>query len=231
MTRSLLRNSASVYVLDQAIREYVFEQVRSSSIMMRCAEGDRAEIKKLFEGLWPFVNGFWGFIEKQVPSPLRLSKFYRYNPIRTSAIVKQLRSMSKEEGDHAELWRSGYADLFDQGIPPVSRPSLVEPLMELGERPASMAEFFSFLAGTEFVAEEVSKYFLESKPFSKLFSACTWKWGDAHLEWHYPSHLHIDIDLALIASGGDHFLVEQAIRKTVDAFYQSNQNIFEQKTN
>jgi hypothetical protein len=59
------------------------------------------------------------------------------------------------------------------------------------------------LAGTELVAEELSRFLVGSPAFTRLFSRQRWVWGEVHLAPHGdgPSHLDIDIDLARAYGG------------------------------
>ncbi|HTV90453.1 MAG TPA: hypothetical protein VME41_15660 [Stellaceae bacterium] len=60
-----------------------------------------------------------------------------------------------------------------------------------------LAGFFGTLAGTELIAEELSRYLVESRRFTDLFSRRRWMWGEVHLlADDGPSHLDIDLDLA-----------------------------------
>jgi hypothetical protein len=54
------------------------------------------------------------------------------------------------------------------------------------------------LAGTEFIAEELSHFLIESEDFINLFSRRRWVWGEVHVASHDrgPSHLDLDLDLA-----------------------------------
>jgi hypothetical protein len=58
--------------------------------------------------------------------------------------------------------------------------------------------FFSVLAGTEFVAEELASFLLSSPDFIRQSSRHRWVWGEVHTSHDHdgPSHLEIDLDLA-----------------------------------
>jgi hypothetical protein len=104
--------------------------------------------------------------------------------------------MKTEEGSHAAHWRKdaeclGVRDLGDDCL------SEVQALIDCAYS-NHLPSFFSMLAGTEFIAEELARLLTESEDFTNLFSRRRWIWGEVHLAPHEdgPSHLEIDLDLA-----------------------------------
>jgi hypothetical protein len=85
----------------------------------------------------------------------------------------------------------------------------------------NMPSFFATLAGTEFIAEELSRFLNSSPAYTGLFTRKRWIWGEVHLAPHEdgPSHLDIDLDLArAYATINDAGQIERAVRQTISLF-------------
>lgn len=183
--------------------------VQSSSLIRRGATGDKGAVTALHVGFWPFVREFEIAIDKhRLPrAPLRTkfgaaSEEGRVNLV-FAGLAAAVATMKKEEGSHAAHWRK---DAEGIGLMTLGG-SLVPGVRELID--ASYTEnlpyFFSVLAGTEFIAEELSAFLTRQPAFTNLFSRKRWVWGDVHLIPHDdgPSHLEIDLDLARAYSDND----------------------------
>jgi len=58
-------------------------------------------------------------------------------------------------------------------------------------------EFFCWLTGTEYIAEELAAYLCHAPAFLETFPDRRWRWGEVHAMDHDGiSHLEIDEDLA-----------------------------------
>lgn len=187
-------------ILDRgALREFMRAQVRGAPLLRACAEGDTAAVAALLSGFWPFVDAFEKAIDRQVAGlPIR-PLVERFGRERTHAYFDMaraaVREMREEEGSHSLLWQEGAR---------ARRVDLAEyQLVDGVERLVAHATtrdpvaFFCWLAGTEYIAEEMAAYLCESPRFLALFPEGRWTWGEAHTEVHDgPSHLEIDEDLA-----------------------------------
>jgi hypothetical protein len=88
--------------------------------------------------------------------------------------------------------------------------------------------FFATLAGTEFIAEELSSFLAGSFRFTDLFTRKRWIWGEVHLapHDHGPSHLEIDLDLArAYAASIDPIEIEEMILDTVALFGRAAEQV------
>ena len=89
-----------------------------------------------------------------------------------------------------------------------------------------LPRFFAVLAGTEFIAEELSAFLVGKRPFLDLFSRRRWVWGEVHVAPHEdgPSHLEIDLDLARAYSPDDSSAkasVQSMVVETMELFAQA----------
>ncbi len=138
-----------------------------------------------------------------------------------SALAHAVREMKEEEGSHAahwikDAWHLGLTDLGSSTLPAVK--TLNDAALTLDD-----VEFFATLAGSEFVAEELSAYLVAAKPYTELFDRQRWVWGEIHLapHDHGPSHLEIDLDLARAFSSSDAEAkprVEGLVRRVIHLF-------------
>ena len=182
-----------------ALRVHAREEVFGSPLIRACAAGDEPAIRALLEGFWPFVQGFEQAIDMQVRRlPLRplIARFGQARIKRFFADARAvLREMKEEEGSHAALWLEGAAGI---GLD-LARVEPVEGVQELlrNADTADPVEFFCWLAGTEYIAEELAAYLCHAPAFLEIFPNRRWKWGEVHAAEHdYLSHLEIDEDLA-----------------------------------
>lgn len=183
-----------------ALRIHAREEIYGSSLIRDCACGDLNSIKALLLGFWPFVQAFEQAIDERVGRLPTRPLVQRFGQDRVRVFFnearKAVREMKEEEGSHAILWRRAAeelgVDLNEQHtIPGIT--TLLESACSDDE-----VEFFCWLAGTEYIAEELSAYLCNSPAFNKSFPSGKWVWGLAHLMHDHegPSHLEIDEDLA-----------------------------------
>lgn len=179
--------------------------VESSSLMRRAARGEKDAAVALHVGFWPFVREFEVAIDKRryPPAPLR-RKFRRERVHRVFAdLAAAVKTMEMKEGSHAAHWRKdaeciGLATLDGPIVPGIR--TLID-----ASYSKDLPCFFSMLAGTEFVAKEISAFLTKRPVYTNLFSRKRWAWGDVHLIPHDdgPSRLEIDLDLARAYSADD----------------------------
>jgi hypothetical protein len=198
-----------------ALRAHAREGLLGSPLIRACAAGDGLAIRALLKGFWPFVQAFERSIDVQVKKlPLR-PLIARFGQARIRRFLAEARSalseMRDEEGSHAALWLDGATRIgLDLGwVEPVKG---VQTLLDSAETPDPM-EFFCWLAGTEYVAEELAAYLCRAPAFLENFPDRRWRWGEAHAMAHDGvSHLEIDEDLArAYHPGSDPVLVEVAL--------------------
>lgn len=187
-------------VVDRAaLRADARDEVRFSPLIRACAAGDEPAAVALLQGFWPFVTAFEKAIDAQVKRlPLRpLMQRFGHTRIRRffAEARAAVREMKDEEGSHAALWRQG-ARQFGIRLSSDDRVPGVDALLENAETDDPV-EFFCWLAGTEYIAEELGAFLCGSPRFVSLFPDGRWTWGEAHIAEHDgPSHLEIDEDLA-----------------------------------
>lgn len=182
-----------------ALRARARQEVVGAPLLRACAAGDKHAVAALLQGAWPFVHAFENIIDLQVKRlPIR-PLIARFGQARIKRFFAQargaVREMKEEEGSHARLWQASAArigvDLSH--MEPVDG---VRTLLDCAEA-TDPVEFFCWLAGTEYIAEELAKYLCESPAFLAVFPDRRWVWGEAHLMQHEgASHLEIDEDLA-----------------------------------
>lgn len=184
-----------------ALRVHAREEVFGSLLIRACAAGGEPAIRALLQGFWPFVQGFERAIDIQVKKlPLRplIARFGQARIKRFFADARAaLREMRDEEGSHAALWLQGAAGI---GLDLTrDEPVEVEGVRELlsnADTPDPV-EFFCWLAGTEYIAEELAAYLCHAPAFLEAFPDHRWEWGEVHaMEHDGVSHLEIDEDLA-----------------------------------
>jgi len=184
-----------------ALRAVAREEVRNNQLIRAAAEGNLDAARVLHIGFWPFVVAFEGIIDTRPIQRQPLQK--RFGDEVTMAILrfarKEVEVMKEEEGSHAIAWRG---DSFRLGITQaeLDKAPYVPEVVRLIEMPQerNLDWFFCVLAGTEFIAEELSRYLVDSLPFTQLIRGGHWRWGEIHLADHHegPSHLELDLDLA-----------------------------------
>lgn len=182
-----------------ALRRQARDEVMNSSLIRECAEGNRSAAIALLEGFWPFVDAFEKAIDRQVSRlPIKpLIERFGQERVRTffSEARAAVKEMHEEEGSHAKLWQQSAVQIgasLDSSAVCIG----VENLLKNAKN-SDPVQFFCWLAGTEYIAEELSAYLCRQEGFLNLFPERRWVWGDAHIEQHEgPSHLEIDEDLA-----------------------------------
>jgi hypothetical protein len=182
-----------------ALRTEARHWVETSTLLQACAAGHLESIQAMLAKVWPYVEGFEKAIDQQVARlPLkRLVSHFGQQRIREFFREARLavREMKEEEGAHAELWRQSAEQLHVvlDGSEPVDG---VKHLLKSAWN-NDPVQFFCWLAGTEYIAEELAAYLCGSPAFLTHFPGNRWIWADAHLAEHDgASHLEIDEDLA-----------------------------------
>jgi hypothetical protein len=180
------------------LRAAAREEVETSPLIRRASQGDRSAATALHRGFWPFVSEFEIAIDQHTLPRLPLRERFGSATANSTflALVSEVRKMKEEEGSHAAHWRKD-AELL--GIDRLKSPLLPSIKELVGEAYSEdHTRFFSVLAGTEFIAEELSAFLVSSVSFTELFERKRWVWGEVHLIPHDdgPSHLEIDLDLA-----------------------------------
>lgn len=204
-----------------SLRLQTAQVVRRSNLICRAHNGEYEAAVALKIGFWPFVSEFEHAIDQQSLPRLPLINRFGERHVRQVfvRIARAVRDMKQEEGSHAAHWRK---DAQSLGINDLSGPCVLS-LGALIERSYSknLPAFFATLAGTEFIAEELSSFLAESRRFTDLFNRKRWMWGEVHLATHDngPSHLEIDLDLArAYAASSDTTDIEEMVLDTVALF-------------
>jgi hypothetical protein len=204
-----------------ALRWGAAETVRQLSLIRHTAEGDLAAAVGLKVGFWPFVREFELAIDRQsLPRQPLVDKFGEQRVRRVfGGIARAVRDMKQEEGSHAAHWMQ---DARCLGINDFADPCIagVRALIARAYT-KDLSGFFSMLAGTELMAEELARYLVSSKSFTDLFTRRRWVWGEVHLigAEHGPSHLDIDLDLArAYQASGRAADIEAMVRDTFALF-------------
>jgi hypothetical protein len=194
----LFHDDDDVVLGTASLREIAARGVRACPLMQKAWRGDRDAIAAMHIGYWPFVHEFERAIDlKMLPrAPLRERFGSDIFNAKFLALAREVREMKREEGSHAAHW---VKDAHHFGIETLEGPAVpaVEALVARSHV-ESLPEFFSFLAATELVAEEVSAFLLTSAAFVEQSTRKRWVWGIVHTAPHGdgPSHLEIDLDLA-----------------------------------
>jgi hypothetical protein len=133
-------------------------------------------------------------------------------------MARSVREMKSEEGSHAAHWRKdaeclGIRELGNDCVPAVQ--ALIDSAYT-----KNLPRFFATLAGTEFIAEELARFLVDSEDFTNLFTRRRWVWGEVHLAPHDgPSHLEIDLDLARAYDNGTSpAAIERMVLETMSLF-------------
>jgi hypothetical protein len=180
------------------LRQSAADLVRGLSLIRRAREGDKAAAIGLKIGFWPFVREFERAIDQQALPREPLARKFG-DPVMRRVFIwmaRAVREMKSEEGSHAAHWRKdaeglGIIELGNHRVPGVQ--ALIDRAYT-----QDLPSFFALLAGTEFIAEELSRFLIDAEDFSNLFTRKRWVWGEVHMAPHdrQPSHLEIDLDLA-----------------------------------
>jgi hypothetical protein len=199
MDTSLFYADSSQLLGSADLRTAARDEVESSSLIRRAHQGDMDAARALHVGFWPFVREFELAIDHQQLKRHPLQR--KFGIQKTSeafhALAEAVREMKKEEGSHAAHWRK---DALCLGLKSLDGPDV----SGVGELVATaytkdLPRFFSVLAGTEFIAEELGTYLGRSSAYKALFSRKRWVWGEVHTIPHDdgPSHLEIDLESLL----------------------------------
>ena len=183
----------------QLLRAHARAEVVRAPLLRACSDGDPAAVRALVQGAWPFVEAFEKAIDLQVKRLPMRPLIARFGQVRMKHFFAQaraaVREMREEEGSHAALWRDS-ADELGVNLSCVKTVEAVRALLE-GAEAADPVEFFCWLAGTEYIAEELAGYLCGSRAFVSSFRNGRWRWGEVHTRQHEgASHLEIDEDLA-----------------------------------
>ncbi len=180
------------------VRAIVSDGLRACSLIQRAWLGEPRAIAAMHIGFWPFVREFELAIDKATLPRRPLRERFGAEDFRHKfvSLAEEVREMKREEGSHAAHWKKD-ADCF--GVSDLEGPVVpaIQKLIDLSYT-KDLPQFFSVLAGTEFVAEELATYLLSSPEFTGQSSRKRWVWGEVHTIPHDggPSHLEIDLDLA-----------------------------------
>jgi hypothetical protein len=190
-------DTSELLQVDQ-LRAAAAEGIRACPLIQRAWLGEPKAIAALHIGFWPFVREFELAIDKATLPRKPLRERFGSEDFRQKfvSLAEEVREMKREEGSHAAHWKKdaqcfGIADLEGPVLPGVQK------LIDLSYT-KDLTLFFSVLAGTEFVAEELAAFLLSSQDFARQSSRNRWVWGEVHTIPHDggPSHLEIDLDLA-----------------------------------
>jgi hypothetical protein len=203
------------------LRQSATELVRGLRLLRKARAGDKSAAIALKIGFWPFVQEFELAIDQQALPREPLARKFGENVMRRVFVrmARAVREMKSEEGSHAAHWRKdaeclGIRDLGNDCVPGVQ--ALIDRAYT-----KHLPSFFAMLAGTEFIAEELARFLIESDDFTRLFSRQRWVWGEVHLAPHEdgPSHLEIDLDLArAYDTGTSPAAIERMILDTIRLF-------------
>jgi len=212
------------------LRSRASRLVRGLSLIRHAASGDREAATALKIGFWPFVREFELAIDQQLLPRQPLVRKFGDSDVRGifTGIARAVRDMKEEEGSHAAHWQKdaeclGIDDLGDLRVPGVQ--ALIDCAYV-----KDLPRFFSMLAGTEFIAEELARYLVDSPDFTALFSRRRWIWGEVHLAAHEdgPSHLEIDLDLArAYSTSGGASEIEDMVIDTIELFGKASDGVEE----
>lgn len=226
MEAALFYADDAAYFDTAAMRRQAREMIAGLPLIQRAGAGELEAAEALHLGFWPFVREFEIAIDNQMlpREPLRAKFATSGLDVRRvfSGLARAIATMKDEEGSHAAHWRKDAACL---GLESLEGPVLA-PVRRLIDAAYTkdLPSFFALLAGTEFVAEELSAYLTKRRPYLDLFSRRRWIWGEVHLAPHDegPSHLEIDLDLARAYSSADNAsskaMIESTVTQTIRMF-------------
>jgi hypothetical protein len=176
----------------KVLRAQAREEVVGAPLLRACAAGEERAVYALLQGAWPFVQAFEKVIDLQVRRlPIR-PLIARFGQPRIKHFFAQARAavaeMREEEGSHAALWQESAGGI---GID-LSHVELVDGVRALldGAEATDPVEFFCWLAGTEYIAEELSAYLCHAPAFLAVFPDRRWAWGEAHIMQHEGALVH-----------------------------------------
>ena len=208
------------------LREYAAGMVASLPIVDLASRGHRPAAEALHIGFWPFVKRFENAIDKH---PLPVKDLYRkFGAAKARSVFHELalevREMREEEDSHAQHW---VADARHLGIEELGD-VITSGVYRLNEAAYTEdhTEFFAMLAGTEFVAEELSRFLVSKPTFTRLFDRNRWMWGEIHLITHEEKHSHLEIDIDLARAYS--YLpdrIEATVRESIRLFKAAGEDV------
>lgn len=225
------------------LRRLAVEEVITSPLIRAAAAGSLLAALALHNKFWAFVWAFEKAIDRQtLPRRPLIEKFG--NKLVASVFVgtaRHVKQMANEEGVHSLHWAEDAQNLgLTLEIPGVQDydkvvSSAIAGVRELIESAHTddLPAFFSVLAGTEFIAEELSRYLGASPDYQRLFERGHWQWGRVHLATHEgPSHLDIDLDLARAYCDSAEAAVaktriEAAVEATIRLFGKAARDVYD----
>jgi hypothetical protein len=208
----------------QLLRAYASQVVGASSLIRAARAGVKEAAVALKIGFWPFVREFELAIDRQALPRHKLAEKFGSQRMRRvfMGLAQAVREMKEEEGSHAAHW---VKDARCLGLELLDR-QCVPSVQALIDRSYTkhIPSFFATLAGTEYIAEELSRFLTSSPAYTNLFSRKRWVWGEVHIASHGegPSHLEIDVDLARAYSDGANAeAIEHMVCQTISLFGQA----------
>lgn len=231
MEVQLFHPDASTFFDFAGLRAAARDFIHRTPLVTKAAAGDRAAAVALHIGFWPFVRDFELAIDQHgLPRAPLMSRFgggrageTRGSDVRRKivALAQAVREMKEEEGSHAAHWVKDASQLDLSSLDEAPLPAVAALVDSTATN--DHAAFFAALAGTEFVAEELSARLVASAPYTALFHRGRWMWGEIHLmpHDHGPSHLEIDLDLArayVDEPASAKSLVESHVLRTIELF-------------
>lgn len=216
-----------------AMRTAARRTVENSSLIKAAHGGSLPAAKALHVGFWPFVDQFPEAIDtgsRSLPRRELVSRFGRaafVNMLRDASAG--LRDMMNEEGDHRAHWLK---DAENIGLSILTMDIVeAEGVVDLvaSAYTGDPVRFFATLAGTEYIAEELSDFLTSSEMFQGLFARGMWAWGSAHLVPHDngPSHLELDLDLARACTHEPAGYIEHMVEETISLFGKAANDVEE----
>lgn len=225
----LFHNDNAVHFGIGSLRWHAAKMIRDTILVRSAGDGQLETIQKMKIGFWPFVRRFEHAIDAHVmPRKPLVDRFGRAKVLEVfTGLVQEVREMKEEEGSHAAHWVKdargvGLGELGDRIVPEVQ--NLIDMVFTNDH-----SAFFAMLAGTEYAAEELSRFLLEAPSFLAKFDRKRWVWGEIHLAPHgdKPSHLEIDLDLARayapITTGR---VIRQKVIETIYQFGKAADDIY-----
>jgi hypothetical protein len=214
-------------ISERELRAHARMQVDTSPLITACRDGDIVAIKALMIGFWPFVDGFEKAIDRH-PYPIRpLVGLFGKDRVRSyfAEVGIGLKSMVEEEQEHAGWWYRDTKEGLGISLKNEESLSFIAELLAGAEFP-DMLEFLCHLAGTEYIAEELSDALCTSEKFTTFFPNNQWRWGNVHLIKHTgPSHLQIDEDLARAYASASGF-EDNSIRERMMSLISESEELF-----
>lgn len=228
----------------ERLRAVATEVVNMSSLIKRCAAGDRRAAEALFLGFWEFVYRFEKAIDARLLPREPLNKRFEspraQSQLRTTAKTIRLlqkeelkgilqsaknavQQMQIEEAQHSAHWAKD-AENLELSKHQLEQATIVPSVQTLvdGAHAEDIVQFFAVLAGTELIAEELSIRLVHAPPFGALFRRQRAIWMLVHTIPHdgSPSHLEIDMDLAraYATRNVDPAEIEDMILETIHLF-------------